>query len=244
MRLSATIALPVSVSTRPRCRTGHSTMPTKVMKAKSSPTVIVPAARNAPPAISTMVICAMQKMIADAPVQPHQPIHAEIVVAERGVALAKALDLELLPSESPHHANAGEVLLQHRRHGRFGLVHLEEDPLHPREERHRAQDDERHQAHRQHRQPLIAPEQHRRHDRQQQHGATNLHHLRRQEHAHGLHIRAAALHEVAGVRRVEERRRQDGAGVRTRRRATCGQWPPKPSPPSDRGDKERALRAR
>ena len=60
MRLSATIALPVSVSTRPRCRTGHSTMPTRVMKAKSSPTVMVPSARKMPPASSTMVICAMQ----------------------------------------------------------------------------------------------------------------------------------------------------------------------------------------
>ena len=181
--------------------------------------------------------------VADAPVQPHQPVHAEIVVAERGVALAKAIDLEILPSERPHHANAGEVFLQHRRHGRFGLVHFKEDLLHPREERHRAQDDDRHQAHRQHRQQGVAPEQHRRHDREQEHGAANLHHLRRQEHAHGLHVGAAALHQVAGVGSVEERRRQmvqaliegiaqlPGDGLRCHRR------------PSDRADRERALRA-
>ena len=63
MRPSATTALLESVSTSPKRRTGQTTIVTKDMKMNNSPTLIEPAARNMPPAIKTMPICAMERLL-------------------------------------------------------------------------------------------------------------------------------------------------------------------------------------
>ena len=61
MRPRDTIALPDSFSTCPKCRTGQITIVTCIMKANSSPTESEPAARNMPPAISTMQTWAVHR---------------------------------------------------------------------------------------------------------------------------------------------------------------------------------------
>ena len=92
--------------------------------------------------------------------------------------------------------------------GALGLVGDLELRPHLREEVVRARDDERHQHERESRQPGVADEEYRRQDTEQQHRAADLHHLGGQEDAHRLDVGTAALHEVPGVRLVEEGCRQ------------------------------------
>ena len=149
-----------------------------------------------------------RQRVADAPVPRFQRVHAVEGVPIGAVARAEAADLVLLAGEGAHHADAGEVLLQHRGHGALGFVGDLELPPHAGEEQEGAQRQKRHQADRQPRQASIAGEDDRHHHHHQQHRAPDLHHVRSQEHAHGFHVGTAALHQIARVRGVEEARWQ------------------------------------
>ena len=148
------------------------------------------------------------EQIAHAPVGGFEAVHVPELVAVGAVARAEARDLVFLAGEGAHHANAGEVLLQRRAQRTFGFVGQLEPTAHARKEQERPERQERHQAHAHRRQPRVAPKQQGRHHRHQQHGAPDLHHLRRQKQPHGFHVRTAPLHQVARVRGIEERRRQ------------------------------------
>ena len=117
-------------------------------------------------------------------------------------------DFVVLACEGAHQADAGEVLLQSGGEGALRLVGDLELRPHLGEEVVRARDDERHQHEREAGKPGVADEEYRRQDAEQQYGATDLHHLGGQEDAHRLDVRTAALHEIPGVRLVEEGRRQ------------------------------------
>ena len=113
-----------------------------------------------------------------------------------------------LAGERADHPDAGQVLLQAggERALRFvGDLELRTDLG---EEVVGAGDDERHEHESQAREPGVAGEQDRGQHTEQQERATDLHHLRGQEDPHRLHVRTAALDEIAGVRLVEEAGRQ------------------------------------
>ena len=149
-----------------------------------------------------------RQRVADAPVQGFQRVHPVERIAVGAVADAEALHLVGLAGERPHHANAGEVLLQHGGHGAFRFVGDLELPPHLGEEQEGADGQNRHQRHGEPRQLRIAQEEDRRHRRHHQQRAPDLHHMGSEEHAHRLHVRTAALHQIARVRGIEEAGRQ------------------------------------
>ena len=117
-------------------------------------------------------------------------------------------DFVVLARERPHQADAGQVFLQAGRQRPLGFVGDLELRPDLREEVVRAGDDERHQHEREPGEPGVSDEQDGRHHGEQQHRASDLHDLGRQEDTHGLDIGTAALHEVAGVGLVEEHGRK------------------------------------
>ena len=147
-----------------------------------------------------------------------------MVVAERPYPPAETLRLAFLLRESAHHPDAGEVLLQDRRHLALGTVGLLEQVLDPGEEDVSADGKQRQQADGVPGEVRVQPEEDGHDGQHQQARAADLDHVRGQEHAHRLDVRTAALDEVARVRVVEELRAQV-------------MQPPKellPQPPADR----------
>ena len=143
--------------------------------------------------------------VRDAPIPAHEPAEPVVVLAEGADFVAEAADLIILPAEGAHHADAGEVLLQHRGHRALGAIRDFEHALHLGEEDVGADHEKRHQRDGKPRQLDVEPEEDRQHRADEQDGAPHLHDVRGQENAHGFHVGTAPLHEVAGVRAVEER---------------------------------------
>ena len=145
--------------------------------------------------------------IAAAPVDGKQFIQAEVLFAQIVVHTVKLL-LALLLSEGAHDADAGEVLLQNGVQHTVRFVRHFEGLMHHFEEPRREAEQRRHKNQAVERNRHGARQQDAHGDNDHQHRVDDFHHLNRQKAANRIHVRRAALNQLACLRFNVVRKRQ------------------------------------
>ena len=135
--------------------------------------------------------------IARRPVNRQQQVHTEVLIRQVSHFFMKLVDFIGLPAERAHDANARQVFLQHRAHAAFSFVRGAERFHDPLEEQEREQEQHGYHQHGEQGQADIPSEQDSQRNHDHEYRVDHRHHLHGQEAAHRIHIRRAALHQIA-----------------------------------------------